>query len=105
MGAVTLALLLALSQPVADCAACEEQRRGNLDLALTWEHRAREARIHHRACLDQLAVRTSTPTPAVVEFRAVESPPLASAPTLVLGGLAVFLAGALLGLGVAAAIR
>ncbi len=106
MGAVTLALLVLLSQPAPDCGdlvRCEEARRENLDHALTWEGRAREARVNHRACLAQLAVRTSTPTPAVVEFRAVEES--LSVVSLALGATAAFLVGALAGIGLAIAAR
>lgn len=102
MGAVVLALML-LTQPADALTVCEAARRANLDDALTWEGRAHEARIHHRACLDRLTVRTSTPTPAVVEFRAIESP--LSPTALVLGGLAVFLGGTITGLLVAQALR
>ena len=106
MGAVALALLLVLAQPVAEptpLERCEAARRANLDHALTWEGRAHECRANHRAALDRLAVRTATPTPAVVEFRAVDSG--ASAGTLVLGGAAAFLLGVVAGLGIALAAK
>lgn len=106
MGAVTLALLALLSQPVPDCGdlvRCEEARRENLDHALTWEGRAHEARVNHRACLAQLAVRTSTPTPAVVEFRAIDSGP--SPAMLALGGTALVLVGVIGGILAALAVK
>lgn len=106
MGAVTLVLVLVLAQAEPDCGAlaiCEAQRRANLDAALIWESRAHETRAAHRACLARLAVRTSTPTPAVVEFRAIES--AIPTTTLVLGGVGAVLLGVVAGLSVAWATR
>lgn len=102
MGALALVLVL-LAQPIDACAPCETARRKNLNAALEWEGRAHEARIHHRACLDRLAVRTATPTPAVVEFRAIESE--WTAPKLILGGTLVFLSGVAVGLLTALALK
>lgn len=101
MGAVTLALLL-LTQPL-DCAPCEEARRSNLEHAITWQGRAHEARISARSCMDRLAVRTSTPTPAVVRFEAIDSE--WSVPKLMLGGTLVFLSGIAAGLLIALAAK
>lgn len=99
MGAVTLVLALVLAQAEPGCGAlaiCEAQRRANLDAALVWESRAHETRAAHRACLARLEVRTATPTPAVVEFRAIDSGP--SPAMLALGGTAMVLVGVIGGI-------
>lgn len=106
MGAMTLVLLLALTQPSQDCGElvrCEELRRANLDAALVWESRAHESRAAHRACLARLEVRTSTPTPAVVRFEAIDSGP--SPAMLALGGTALVLVGVIGGILAALAVK
>lgn len=95
LASVTLALAL-LAQPVDALTHCEVARRANLDAALTWESRAEQGQIDLGACLDRLAVRTSTPTPAVVRFEVIDSGP--SPAMLALGGTALVLVGVIGGI-------
>lgn len=99
----TVGLMTQESMRAELCAPCEAQRRANLDAALVWESRAHETRAAHRACLARLEVRTATPTPAVVEFRSIES--AIPTTTLVLGGVGAVLLGVVAGLSVAWATR
>lgn len=102
MGSIVLALAL-LAQPVDALAHCEARRAENLAHALTWEHRAEQGQIDLGACLDRLAARTATPTPAIVEFRAIDSGP--SPAMLALGGTALVLVGVIGGILAALAVK
>lgn len=103
-GVLALGLMVApAASSTSALARCETARRANLDAALTWESRAEQGQIDLGACLDRLAVRTSTPTPAVVEFRAIDSGP--SPAMLALGGTALVLVGVIGGILAALAVK